>query len=308
MPCWLRVLSRPRLSLYLTPTETPTLPGTLTCNHTIYTQSRSKQSIASSHAPWTPAEEQLLTSLHKAGVQPLEIAQRLEGRSVASVLKKRASLGLALRKHKAWSSSEDEKLLRLRSQGHAWKDIALEMGDRTLQALMMRLLTLNSPEVFTSQYASVREKWSEEEDQKLLQLKSASKATWPEIAREFPSRHPRSLQTRFQKLTLAIDENENRARRPWTDDDYLELVKLREAGIPVSDIARRLSRSHTAIRMAFCRSKGQVNGHIRKWTEEDILQLQLLRRQGMPMLEIAHRLGRSLSAISARLTKMRESG
>lgn len=81
--------------------------------------------------------------------------------------------------------------------------------------------------------------------------------------------------------------------RKWTKDDEEALLKLREAGLRVKDIARELNREEGSVRVKLYYLNGKENND---WEQKDITFLK--NNITLTDREIADVLGKSVSSVS----------
>ncbi|OAG34045.1 hypothetical protein AYO21_11813 [Fonsecaea monophora] len=124
-----------------------------------------------------------------------------------------------------WSKEEDEKILHLRNNGLRWGEIAEAMPGRSLQSCRLRaqnylnIKELMDVEAFNVSRNDRRVKWSEEEDEKLINLRKNG-WSWEAIADQMPGRSHESCRLRAEYLTkqdqqdLLDDDEESKASPP----------------------------------------------------------------------------------------------
>lgn len=95
------------------------------------------------------------------------------------------------RSQKIWSPEEDETILRLiKKYGKNWKLISEMLGSKNGKQIRERYINKLDPRI-------KREDWSEEEDQKILELYSKLGSKWSEISKTLPGRPENKVKNRF---------------------------------------------------------------------------------------------------------------
>lgn len=97
------------------------------------------------------------------------------------------------------------------------------------------------------------------------------------------------------------------AGRPWTEEDNRQLLALVEQGVPVEDIARRMSRRVRGVnnQLAALRQEEDLTGSRRgkPWLPQEDDTLRWMAEEGRTIEEMARELRRSEVAIEYRLRR-----
>ena len=110
--------------------------------------------IGKSHEPWTAEELQTLKDMYANGVDPIDIAIRLN-RKYNGVLTRIRNLHLSpTGSPKGWSYLEDQMLVTILKQGKPYRIIADEIG-RTVTACVGRMARIMARERYVSQKCNI---------------------------------------------------------------------------------------------------------------------------------------------------------
>lgn len=135
-----------------------------------------------------------------------------------------------------WSKTEDDILLNLMntSKPRNWADIAFAIPGRTAKQCRERWSLNLDPSIN-------RLAWSEEEDNKLIQLHSQMGNRWAEMKRMLPGRTENAVKTRFKSIERSRAKDKNVI---WTKELELQLqdIAVRFNG-QIDQVAKHLPRS-----------------------------------------------------------------
>jgi DNA-binding NarL/FixJ family response regulator len=95
-------------------------------------------------------------------------------------------------------------------------------------------------------------------------------------------------------------------KKPWTEDEICDLIRLYRIGIPIEQIANKYEVTVNAIQQQlFYRNEMGKRKKLVKpfkyWTPEELDSLLYYAEQGFPLRSIAYRLNRSISAVTLKL-------
>ncbi|PPJ56793.1 hypothetical protein CBER1_05974 [Cercospora berteroae] len=212
---------------------------------------------------WTAEEERKLLELRASGLISREIGRELK-RATASVRRRfwvistgdGVDKSLAeraqelLQRRKPWTPVAEEERVqveKLRNQNYSRRNIAAKLG-MTI-ARVNYLLAPNKRGTGLSRYTA-------EEDAMIVGLMRDGQG-WDEIRARLPHRSRNSLYLRWQtichKHAFWHRMSETSPCPPktsqWTDEDTAQLKRLYEQGTRVRDIAKRVGRTPTAVRL-----------------------------------------------------------
>jgi hypothetical protein len=159
-------------------------------------------------AEWTADEDATLRAGVEAGEPWETIAETLPGRTAHASRDRASRLGIERREkqvHVAWTEGEDEEIRAGVAAGQTTKEIATRLPGRTADAVEARRTRLLKSE------RPVVERWTEGEDAALREGFASGKS-WKEIARDFPGRTQRAVETRgLKRLKLKRDDSDSAA-------------------------------------------------------------------------------------------------
>lgn len=228
----------------------------------------------SSCQPWSTEEDSLLTRLRcEENLSIREISKRMPNRSYQSIHHHIRSIdAIPLAKRIDWTRDEDDKLLQLRRSRHSWRDVALQLPGRSVNAVKIRY------------YRGLRQH---------------------EQQRTFSTTHPLTAMS----SGLPKSENHPTYSHPACSHLLQHSKELPSSSTGFEVIGRR--KLHTTARLGSSRGEGQgVNDSSTfktrrsagiAWTEDELAKLIELRRKGLPRHSIAATLGRSYGSVATRL-------
>lgn len=174
----------------------------------------------------------MLADLHAKGVAVKAMVAMFPGRTLSAVFRRRATLNLTKHnQHVPYSQSEDEKLLRLRSEGKSYTTISSAFPQRTRTGLARRSCRIRIKAVSLGTPKPPRCSWTDEEKQRLKDLASQG-LSWRETAQLMPSRSLSSAEGAASRMWLLTTRPSNR----WTTEEDEALAKGREAGMTYKSI------------------------------------------------------------------------
>ena len=150
-------------------------------------------------------------------------------------------------KRHLWSKEEKEVLVESQAAGLSWPEIAQKVGNgRSAHACTTQWSTMRKQgKIDESKSAKgMKERWSEEDDEKLLRLHNEGK-DMKKILEEFPERGTiGALYARLNKLkeqqaredSPAENDGAGRTRKKWTRDEEARLVALLRNGANQTEI------------------------------------------------------------------------
>lgn len=140
--------------------------------------------------------------------------------------------------------------------------------------------------------------WTAEDDRLLRDLYKAGEPVRTIASRL--GRTPDAVDARRRALRVA---HRGRPMRPWTASEDAFLVAATKAGVPASEIGRRLNRTSNAVRRRreICEITQPAN---RRYTSEDDQRLRAGVRSGARFAELALQLGRTTGAVRLRAQKL----
>ncbi len=164
---------------------------------------------------WTKKEDQKLTTLvqlYPSGWS--KIAAELENRGALECRNHWDSINSNLKKGK-WDKEENQKFLNLvKIYPNNWALISREMGNRSLQQCYQHWFRVMDPKI-------IKKDWTNEEDQKLIELVKIHQTNWKEIVKEFPGRHSGQCHQRWNSyLNPNINKNE------WSVEEDQKLFQI----------------------------------------------------------------------------------
>lgn len=221
----------------------------------------------------------------------LHISRQMEGRTPQAVHAQyyQGEYGNERRQSGDFTPEEEELLDELKERELTWDELAEEFAkkfpQRTLEELRLHYV----------QYlggAGLRIRYSDAENEKLVDLKDNQRLSWNKIAEIMWWRTEGALKAHYY-LTLYQGSFQT-----WSDEDLEQLRILREQGLTVNQIAQKLERTSKAVE-----GKLSVIGiHAQsRWTDKDKEKLRIMAEQGRSVEEIAQKLDRSFDAITRQL-------
>lgn len=220
------------------------------------------------------------------------------------------------RKWKPWTRTEDENLIRLRSEGQNFATIREQFQHRTYSAVrgrIVRLIKLGRLKPVTKAIV-----WTKDEDEALLRLRAQGKSM-PQIVSAIPRRSYAAAKARLQGslrelASLPLITPKSPA---WIKHEDEAILNLRGQGKPLSEISSAIpGRSYDAVRsrmrdlkaLGFVPPAARLATRWTAWTKDEDEKLLKLLREGKPVEAIAEAMPqRSLQAVrSRRLEFVRE--
>lgn len=211
---------------------------------------------------WTPEEEKELIALRKRGVKWSQMKFHLEGRTTLGIIghmntlahgdgplaKEARDLRRAHRKGIPLVPEDVRRAVQLHDEGLTPKQIDEAIGKGHGPARIRQFI--REPAHFLNPQRETR--FTPEEDLLLAQL-VPEKLRWSEIAKHFPSKSVRTLQSRWEfelrtKDTPSESVKTNNGRRAWTRRDIEEMLNLYKEGRTTKAIAERLDRTAHQVR------------------------------------------------------------
>ena len=139
-----------------------------------------------------------------------------------------------------WTAEEEELLLRLREeQQMPWAEINEYFPDRSRHAVRTRYYAISR-----DQPGKTRNKrWTDEEDELLLELARDNSLSWVETAEWFPERSPTAVKSHYASLVRDVPLAKAVVTHYTAEEDKL-LFELAETGMPWKERAEILRGSH----------------------------------------------------------------
>ena len=163
---------------------------------------------------WTTQEDNRLLELYEQHPKKWnDIAGLMPERNENQCLHRYRRLVQLGKSHKIWSSEEDETILKLiKKYGKNWKLISEMLGSKNGKQIRERFINKLDPSI-------KKEDWSEEEDQRILELYSKLGSRWSEISKHLPGRPENKVKNRFysfiqKNYDIRIKEVENISPEP----------------------------------------------------------------------------------------------
>lgn len=219
----------------------------------------------------------------------------------------------SVNKHRRWSATEDAKLSSLVAIGLTFREIANELPQRTLRSIEARW-----DKVGSAKLAPVSQRWNEQEDERLLALRSSG-LPWSQISEQMPGRSIYGLTSHWRKLRYrSMDElpcalklnaaAQTRGRHYTADEDSL-IVKLNSEGLSLRSISSHLpgrtARSVASrwIEYLLTRTtksptyRSKHHDHVassrgREWSPDEVATLLAMKRKGETLLSVSLELQR----------------
>ncbi|KAK4493914.1 hypothetical protein PRZ48_015100 [Zasmidium cellare] len=217
---------------------------------------------------WTMEEEKQLIALRKRGVKWSQMRFHLTGRSTSSILghmlaiargngplaKEARDLKRTHRKGVPLVTEDVHKALELHAEGLTAKQIDERMGKGLGEARIRQFI--REPAHFLERQHETR--FTPEEDTLLVRL-VLEKLRWTEIAKHFPSKSVRRLQSRWESVLRTKDapsrtKTNKKDGFAWTRSEFEEMLSLYKEGKTTAAIAERVGRTITQVRW-------QLNSH-----------------------------------------------
>ncbi len=227
----------------------------------------------------------------------LRISDQLEGRTARAVYEKyyRVKNSNGRRQSDDFTPEEEELLDELQGRGLTWDELAEEFLKkfplRTLEELR-----LHSFRYLGGPRAGIR--YSNAENEQLVDLKENQQLSWEEIAEVMWWRPKESLVDHYHVTLNATSPR----RRIWSDEDIEKLRILKGQGLSLEVIGQKLNRSAFAVKQKLKKSSMCT----RNWSYEDKERLRVLEAQGLSAEKIAPMLNRSVDAVIAQLKRFRK--
>lgn len=215
---------------------------------------------------WTSYEDNLLRKAVSVNGEKnwKNIAVMVNGRNHVQCLqrwKKVLKPGL-IKGH--WTSVEDDKLRNVVSKGYKnWGEVSQQIVGRTAKQCRERWCCNLDPSI-------KRDKWSEEEDMKILTAQQEIGNKWSTIAQMLPGRTENAIKTRAKSL-------QRRARKEWTtqEDNIIVSLKTMASKLPCElssdddevDVMLGLKRSNAWAKIAEKLPGRSKNAVKKRWKE-----------------------------------------
>ena len=228
---------------------------------------------------WTKEEKELLLKLVKTGISYKEIAKQFPGRDPDALKAQYRYItrGRTVPKgfNKQYTTEEDERLLGLRRDGIAWKEIERLFDKRSLSSLMNRYIVLTSSD-FTF-----------EEDELLRELEERN-IPWPQRVTFFNNRTLEALQERLEVLR----STPTRSGSIFTPEEDDLIVEALEEGMKAEEIAQFLERTTKSVHHRVQRLRGlhRFSSALPKgyrYTVDDFELIREMLETGMSWKDIA---------------------
>jgi broad specificity phosphatase PhoE len=207
------------------------------------------------------------------------IAECFTGRSVhvcearySSVLKQ----GEKRAKGVEWSNDDDLRIIEMwENEKKSWKDIAKCFTGRSSRACQTRYYRARKG-------GDKREKWSNDDDLRIIEMKENEKKSWADIAECFTGRTLCACRDRYGYVLKKGEKKANGVF--WTNDDDLRIIEMRENGKKsFTDIAKCFTgRTESACTTRYHRAKkGEKKAKRVEWTNDDDLRIIEMRENEM---------------------------
>ncbi|KAK5679315.1 hypothetical protein LTS10_008130 [Elasticomyces elasticus] len=279
---------------------------------------------------WTKADKDVLFRLYQDGVKATEIAAQMNrsGQSVERALWRLSKEGHDITPRRLnYTKAQSEEVAKLHHEGFPHAEIAARIG-RPRGAITGLISRLTGLGVLKSR--KVPRRWTEAERQQVLRYRESGISLEAMAALTGRMREDIKGTLRvFARGTMeaasvqpsggdhaAGEYTSPRASAEWTEDERMDMVRLRNSGHTFPDIAYKLGRSLRSIEGVWHMRKlgdvatptaihnrpsqpflNQISKPIRRWKTEELRELFQLRDEGVAEAEIAERTQRTPTSV-----------
>ncbi|KAK5744524.1 hypothetical protein LTR17_001918 [Elasticomyces elasticus] len=279
---------------------------------------------------WTKADKEMLFKLYQDGTKESEIAAQMNrsGQSVERALWRLSKEGHAITPRRLnYTKVQNEEVAKLHHEGLSHAEIAARIG-RPRGAITGLISRLTGLGVLKSR--RVPRSWTEAERQQVLRYRESGISLEAMAAltgrmredikgtlRVFARGATEAASVRPSGEDHATGEYTSpRALAEWTEDERMDMVRLRNSGHTFPDIAYKLGRSLRSVEGVWHMRKlgdvatptaihnrpsqpflHQISKPIRRWKTEELRELFQLRDEGVAEAEIAERTQRTPTSV-----------
>lgn len=193
-----------------------------------------KQQAKTTRVRWSQEEEDKMSWLRQRGLKWRQVAKLVTNRIYGACFIHAWKNKQTFLVKSQWSPVEDAVLKQLKESSLPWKEIAAQLPNRSLEGCQMRW----HQHLKTGR--SNRDSWTADEDTLLKSLKTRTKMSWADIAKQLLRHDTKSCQNRYYKYLKngATGRYQNRGvKKAWTLKKDTQLKTLKECGFSWEEIA-----------------------------------------------------------------------